>query len=87
MSTSAHALRVRARNLRALATALETTPAMHLERDAGIDTWRGPRPAACVRSLIDAQHRVHEAAEDLRREAWSLDLRAEEIEYLARALG
>ena len=87
MSTSAHALRVRARNLRTLATAIETMPAMHLDRDAGIDTWRGPRPAACFRALIDAQRRVHEAAEDLRREAWGLELRAEELEYLARVLG
>ncbi|MFN3257466.1 MAG: hypothetical protein ACE37B_17415 [Ilumatobacter sp.] len=87
MSNSTHALRSRAASLRALAAAIETTPAMHLDRDAGIDTWRGPRPAACYRVLIDAQRRVHEAAEELRREAWELELRAEELEYLARVLG
>lgn len=59
---------------------------MSLERFATVDTWRGPRPVECVRLLRAAQHRIHEAAEQLRRSAWLLDTEADQLDAAARAL-
>lgn len=77
--------RQRAAALRHLAVRIERTPAMDLERLAGIDTWRGPRPAACVAELRLAQHAVHAAADELRTRAWQFHRRADELEATARA--
>ena len=82
MSATEHPaqLRARARSLRSLATELEQTPAMSLERDAGPATWHGPRAEACVRSLLALQQHVHEAADDMRWLAHRLEARAAELE-------
>jgi hypothetical protein len=81
-------LRARARSLRSLATELEQTPALSLQRDAGPATWHGPRAEACVRTLVALQHPVHEAAEDLRWLAHRLEVRAAELDAAhARAAG
>jgi hypothetical protein len=57
---------------------------MSLERFATVDTWRGPRPLECVQLLQRAQHRLYEAAEDLRRVAWLLERRADDIDAAVR---
>jgi hypothetical protein len=80
-------LRARARSLRSLATELEQTSAMSLERDAGPATWHGPRAEACVRSLVGLQQQVHQAADDLRWLAHRLEARAAELDAArARAM-
>lgn len=79
------ALRQRAHRLRRFAEQIECTPAMSLERHATVDTWRGPRPEECLQLLHQAQHRIHETAEELRRHAWLLDQQADELELAAAA--
>jgi hypothetical protein len=73
-------LRARARSLRTLATDLERSPVMSLDRDAGPDTWCVPRGAACLAALRTHQGHVHQAADDLRWLAHRLDLRADELD-------
>jgi hypothetical protein len=73
-------LRARARSLRTLATDLERSPVMSLDRDAGPDTWRVPRGDACFAALRTHQAHVHQAADDLRWLAHRLELRADEVE-------
>ena len=80
-------LRARARHLRDLAVRIERTPALRLDGWADVDTWRGPRADECRRLLHDAQHRYHAAADDLRRQAWQLERRADELDTVRRALG
>ena len=73
-------LRARARTLRALATRIECTPAMSLDRYAGDDTWRTPR-ADLARSILRAnQAQLHHAVDDLRWAAYQLELRAVDVE-------
>lgn len=85
MSLQSNALRQRAHRLRRYAEQIEHTPAMSLERHATVDTWRGPRPEECLRLLHSAQHRIHEAADDLRLRAWLLDQHADELDAAAAA--
>jgi len=81
----ANDLRRRARHLRRLADAIETSPVMRLDRHGDVDTWRGPRPDLCRATLARNQHQLHAAADDLREHAWRLDQQAEELDALARA--
>jgi hypothetical protein len=80
----ANDLRRRARHLRRLADAIETSPVMRLDRHGDVDTWRGPRPELCRATLARNQHQLHAAADDLREHAWRLDQQAEELDALAR---
>jgi hypothetical protein len=76
-------LRSRARHLRALAVQLEQCEAMSLERAAGPDTWHGPRPDACVRTLVALQAQLHQAIDDVRMLAHRLDAGAADLERAA----
>jgi hypothetical protein len=78
-------LRRRARHLRRLADAIETSPVMRLDRHGDVDTWRGPRPDLCRATLARNQHQLHAAADDLREHAWRMDQQAEELDALTRA--
>jgi hypothetical protein len=78
-------LRQRARHLRRLAEAIETSPVMRLDRHGDVDTWRGPRPDLCRATLARNQHQLHAAADDLREHAWRLDRQADELDAVARA--
>ena len=69
-------LRDRARHLRHLADAIETTPAMRLEQLAGEDTWRGRRPLLCRNLLRRNLEQLHRAADDLRWNAYLLEQQA-----------
>jgi cell division inhibitor SulA len=79
----AEQLRRRAAELRALAEAIETSPVMHLEHLAGDDTWRGGRPTLCRTLLATNLHQLHQAADDLRWQAWLFEQRAVELEVIA----
>jgi hypothetical protein len=81
----ANDLRRRARHLRRLADAIETSPVMRLDRHGDVDTWRGPRPDLCRATLARNQHQLHAAADDLREHAWRMDQQAEELDALTRA--
>jgi hypothetical protein len=73
-------LRARARALRHLATRIECTPAMSLDRHAGDDTWRTPR-ADLARSILRAnQAQLHHAVDELRWTAYRLELQAVDVE-------
>ncbi len=76
-------LRARAHRLRQLAVAIEATPAMRLERFAGDDTWRGPRPHLCRDLLRRNLAQLHQAADDLRWRAYVLEERAAACEAAA----
>ncbi len=80
----ANDLRQRARHLRHLADAIETSPVMRLDRYGGVDTWRGPRPELCRATLARNQHQLHAAVDDLREHAWWFDRQAQELETVAR---
>jgi hypothetical protein len=80
------ALRHRAAALRSLASAIEATPAMSLERFAGDDTWRGPRPLLCHNILVANLAQLHAAADDLLSHAWRLERQARELDMAAAAV-
>jgi hypothetical protein len=84
-TASAPQLRDRAAHLRALADAIEAMPAMSLDRYAGDDTWRGPRPLLCSALLAAAQRRLHRAADDLRWSALRLDEQAASLDAASGA--
>lgn len=73
-------LRLRARELRRLAAAIERTPAMSLDHDAGPETWRMPRAELCLALLRSNQQQLHVHAEELRWLAHRLECRAVELE-------
>jgi hypothetical protein len=79
---SATQLRQRARHLRQLATAIETSPVMRLDRYGDVDTWRGARSELCRLTLERNQHQLHAAAEDLREQAWRFDREADELDAI-----
>lgn len=76
-------LRRRAHHLRALATAIESTPAMSLDVHAQDDAWCGQRPLLCRALLARSQHQLHAAADDLRSQAYRLDREADDLEAMA----
>ena len=73
-------LRRRARQLRQLAQAIESSPVMTLDVGAGEDTWVGARPHWCVSRLRRDQQRLHVAADDLRWTALRFEQRAAELD-------
>jgi hypothetical protein len=79
-SQQASTLRARARLLRTLASELEATPVMALERFAGADTWRSPRADVCGQELVADQTRMLHAADELRWTAMRLERWATDIE-------
>lgn len=72
-------LRSRAVGLRALAVRLDLAPLHALDRASGEITWVGPVAAAFGLALHSHRHALHEAAEELRWEAWLLERRAEAV--------
>lgn len=83
-STHADQLRRRAAELRTLADTIETSPVMRLGDLAGDDTWRGLRPTLCRTLLATNVHQLHQAADDLRWQAWLFEHRADELDVIAR---
>ena len=73
-------LRARAAQLRALAVELERTPALALERFAGVETWRSPRADVCAHELLADQTRILHAADDLRWTALQFERCATDLE-------
>ena len=79
-------LRRRAAHLRDLARRLESSGAMGLERETGVDTWFGPRADACDATLRRAQRSARDAVDDLRGRARRLDDEADRLEERLRRL-
>jgi hypothetical protein len=67
-----------------LATAIEDSPVMRLDRYGDVDTWRGTRPDLCRATLAANQQQLYRAVEDLRTHAMRLDREANELEAIAR---
>lgn len=86
MTSTAQAgqLHQRARHLRNLAGAIESSPVLSLNHHADEDTWRGRKPALCRAVLATNQQQLHAAAEDLRWQAYLFDQQARQIEIMAR---
>lgn len=80
-------LRRRARRLRDLASRIEGSPALSLERAAGDDTWRGHRPTLCVALLHSNQAQLHREVEQLRWQAYLFERRAAELDAAALQVG
>lgn len=78
-------LRARARRLRRLGATLAQRPLADVLRRAGDDTWRGPLPDRWRAEIGVAQHRLDAAGDDLVRQAFLLDRRADELELQAAA--
>ncbi len=83
---TASTLRHRAGVLRNLALTIEHAAVMSLDVAAGDDTWRGARPLLCHNVLVTNQMQLHAAVENLRRQAWQFERRANEIDAAARVL-
>ena len=73
-------LRERAAALRVIAARLEATPLLSLDGAAGPDTWVCPAADEYVTHLHRYQFDVLQAADDLRWEAWQLEVRANDLE-------
>jgi hypothetical protein len=76
-------LRLRAADLRQLATTIERSPVMRLldvAEDAATAGWTGDRPDLCERMLAGDLHRLHTAAEQLRQTAFRFATRAEQLD-------
>ncbi len=82
-TTSSAALRHRAAALHDLASTIERTPAMTLDRFDGDDTWRGPRPLLCHHVLVANLAQLRAAVEDLRSNAARLERQASQLEAAA----
>jgi hypothetical protein len=67
-----------------LATAIENSPVMRLDRYADVDTWRGVRPNLCRATLTANQHQLYRAVEDLRTHAMRFEREANDLEVIAR---
>lgn len=83
MTATSSTLHHRAATLRALASAIERTPATTLEQFAGDDTWRGERPLLCHNVLVANLAQLHSAVDDLRAHAWQLERQARELDAAA----
>jgi len=83
MTATSSTLHHRAATLRALATAIERTPATTLQQLAGDDTWRGDRPLLCHNVLVANLAQIHSAADDLRAYAWQLERQARDLDAAA----
>jgi hypothetical protein len=67
-----------------LATAIEDSPVMRLDRYGDVDTWRGRRPDLCRATLTANQQQLYRAVEDLRTDAMRLEREANELDAIAR---
>ncbi|WP_395151684.1 hypothetical protein [Ilumatobacter sp.] len=76
-------LRHRAQRLRHLASRIESSMAMSLERHAGNDTWRGRRPLLCVNLLRHNQAQLHAEVDGLRWQAYLFDQQAARLDQAA----
>jgi hypothetical protein len=83
MTATSSTLHHRAATLRALAAAIERTPATSLDQLAGDETWRGPRPLLCHNVLVANLAQLHAAADDLRANAWRLERQARDLDAAA----
>jgi hypothetical protein len=79
-------LRQRARQLLALATALEAGPVWRLPGLAGDDTWQSPRIALCRVTLATNLAQLARAIDGLRWRAGQLDRRADQLEHEATSV-
>jgi hypothetical protein len=68
-----------------LATAIENSPVMRLDRYADVDTWRGIRPDLCRATLTANQQQLYRAVEDLRTHAMRFEREANDLEAIARS--
>ncbi|MET0325862.1 MAG: hypothetical protein ABW122_06310 [Ilumatobacteraceae bacterium] len=75
--------RQRAAELRRLADRLDDSPVLTLHQWAGPETWTSPRVEEYRAQLTVDQAQIRDAADDLRREAWRFDRRADELEAAA----
>lgn len=76
-------LRRRAQRLRHLASRIEASVVMSLERHAGNDTWRGRRPLLCLNLLRHNQAQLHAEVDGLRWQAFLFDQRAARLDQAA----
>lgn len=73
-------LRQRAAHLAELAAAIERSRAMRLPDELRRSGWATSRATLCDRMLERNLHQLHEAAEQLREDAWRLRRRASELD-------
>ena len=86
-TTESTVLRARAAELRRIARAIETTPAIDLIMQAGDATWRGGRVTWCLTTMTGHRLALLEAARDLRSNARHFDLRADHLDMLRLGSG
>jgi len=73
-------LRRRAQRLRHLASRIESSRVMSLERHAGNNTWRGRRPLLCINLLRHNQAQLHAEVDGLRWQAYLFDQQAARLD-------
>lgn len=83
----AASLRHRADDLRRFAARVRSSPALLLDRWAGIEVWRGPLPLECVADFVTARRRVLAECDELDAAADRLDHAADELDRAAREHG
>ena len=83
MDPEAARLRASADELRRLASAIEASPVMELDRYAGEDTVTGPRFDELLIRLRRCQHDLFAQAEELRWTAHRWHLQADELDAAA----
>jgi|TARA_R110002110_G_scaffold75033_1_gene198418 hypothetical protein len=76
-------LRRRAQRLRHLASRIDASLVMTLERHAGNNTWRGRRPLLCVNLLRHDQSQLAAEVEGLRWQAYLFDQQAARLDQAA----
>ena len=76
-------LRLRAQRLHQLASRIEASLVMSLERHAGTNTWRGRRPLLCVNLQRHNQAQLHAEVDGLRWQAYLFDQRAARLDLAA----
>ncbi|MGK0312776.1 MAG: hypothetical protein ACI8RC_002410 [Ilumatobacter sp.] len=79
-------LRRRAQRLRHLASRIEASLVMSLERHADSNTWRGRRPLLCLNLVRHNQDQLHAEVDGLRWQAYLLDQRATRLDQAAALL-
>lgn len=86
-TTESTVLRARATELRRVAAAIETTPAIDVTLQAGDEVWRGERVTSCVTTMTGHRLVLLEAARDLRSNARRFDVRADHLDTLSHGTG
>jgi hypothetical protein len=68
-----------------LASAIEASPVMSLDRYGDVDTWRGPRSDLSRATLASNQQQLHAAADELRWHAYRFEQQADDLDAVARS--